>query len=126
MATTSAKPFSISFGTHKSKQPPPAPSNPRKRPRSTLEDQDSDNEEKPRAQAVTGFDQAAGGAISTSITSDKSPLIIQPQKNRDWREETRQKRVKNLLPAEVQAAQQRVSTAQGNGGVDNALRMEIL
>ena len=106
MATTSSKPFSISLSSSKSKlqKPPPPSSNPRKRPHSALADPDSDHEEHSHPQLVTGFDQSNGGAVSIVNTIEKAPLVIKPQKNRDWREESRRKRGKNLLPTDAQVA----------------------
>jgi len=101
MAGPSTKPFSLSFGSSKSK--PPAPIPPRKRPHSALAEQDSDHEDDSGPQTVTAFDQSAGGAIGSSAIQTKAPLVIQVEKNRDWREESRRKRGKNILPAEVQA-----------------------
>ncbi|KAL9634066.1 MAG: hypothetical protein Q9164_004311 [Protoblastenia rupestris] len=114
MAATSAKPFSISFGANKSKLPPP-PSTSKKRPHSALADPDSDHEEQSEPQIVTGFDQSAGGAIGTSRSQTKAPLVIRAQQNRDWREESRRKRGRNLLPAEVQAARDGANGALLNG-----------
>ena len=102
----SAKPFSISLSS-KPKAPQAAPPNPKKRPHSSLaDDSDSDQEWSGNGpQLVSAFDHSAGGAIGISgIEVAKAPLVIQAQKNRDWREESRRKRGKNLLPAEVQAA----------------------
>ena len=96
-----SKPISISFGASKPKGPPiPAP---RKRPHSALTDNsDGEDEGQPAAQLVSGFDQS--GAVVTNGRKEEKPLlIIQAEKNRDWREESRRKRQKNLLPAEVQA-----------------------
>ena len=115
MATATSKPFSISFGSSKSKQPPPPPSSSRKRPHSALADPDSDREDEPQPQIVTAFDQSAGGAIGTSKVQTKAPLVIQAQRNRDWREESRRKRGKNLLPAEVQAARVGANIQQVSG-----------
>ena len=115
MAATSSKPFSISFGSSKPKQAQ-APLLSKKRPHSALADPDSDHDEEHSGpQKVTGFDQSAGGAISTSTESRKGPLVIQAQKNRDWREESRRKRRKNLLPAEVQAARNNTNGVHTNG-----------
>ena len=114
MAATSAKPFSISFGSNKSKLPPP-PSTSKKRPHSALADPDSDHEEQSESQIVIGFDQSAGGAIGTSKSQTKAPLVIRAQQNRDWREESRRKRGRNLLPAEVQAVRDGANGALLNG-----------
>ena len=99
------KPFSISF----SKAKPSSGSKPltaKKRPHSSLAEDDSDNEEKPpKAQLVSAFDHSAGGAIGINgLEPKKGPLVIQVQKNRDWREESLKKKGKNLLPEEVQQA----------------------
>lgn len=115
MAATSSNPFSISFGSSKPKKAQP-PSLSKKRPHSALADPDSDHEEeRSEPQTVTGFDQSAGGAIGTSKEPKKGPLVIQAQKNRDWREESRRKRRKNLLPAEVQAARKSTNGVHTNG-----------
>ena len=97
-----SKPISISFGAPKPKGPPiPAP---RKRFHSALADNsDGEDEGQPAAQLVSGFDQS-GAVVSNGRKVEKPLLIIQAEKNRDWREESRRKRQKTLLPAEVQAA----------------------
>lgn len=96
------KPISISFGAPKPKGPP-APA-PRKRPHSALADNsDGEDEGQPAAELVSGFDQS-GALVTNGKKGEKALLIIQAEKNRDWREESRRKRQKNLLPAEVQAA----------------------
>ncbi len=106
------KPFSISLPSSKPKHPLPSalkPLNPKKRPHSSLADSDSDNEATPHEpQLVSSFDHAAGGAIATNgVEKEKVPLVILAQRNRDWREESRRKRRKNLLPPEVQVPSQR-------------------
>lgn len=123
------KPFSISLSS-KSKPKPgkPAPtstsapsfsalsSGARKRPYSALADPDSDHEDQTAInghhEAVVGFG-VDGRAISVSDASNKKqPLVIKAEKNQDWRGESRRKRGKNLLPAEVQAQQQQQGKAQ--------------
>lgn len=96
------KPFSISFGSARPKNgPTPAL---KKRPHSALADHsDGEDEGQPAAELVSGFDQS-GAVVTNGRKEEKAPLIIQVEKNRDWREESRKKRRKNLLPAEVQAA----------------------
>ncbi|KAL8695492.1 MAG: hypothetical protein Q9218_000070 [Villophora microphyllina] len=129
-----SKPFSVSFGTSKtrisksgstSSSSSKPPDNPRKRPHSSLNaDSDSDTED-PRSKApqlVSAFDHSAGGAISVNgVEKAKEPLVIQGLKNRDWREESRrERRGKNLLPAEVQQARQQ----QQNGAAANGQKGE--
>lgn len=104
------KPFSIALPSSKPKQLLQTAArhlNFKKRPYSSLADSDSDDEiinQEP--QLVSSFDNSAGGAIT--INGDgkpKAPLVIQGQRNRDWREEARKKRGKNRLnlsPAELQ------------------------
>lgn len=103
-----SKSFSISLPNPKPKHAAiraPKPLNPKKRPHSSLADSDSDNDHADSSpQLVSSFDHSAGGAIGINgVNKTKAPLIVQGQKNRDWREESRRRR-KNLLPAEVQAA----------------------
>ena len=104
-----SKPFSISLGTKAKPKSAlsngSAPQISKKRPHSALADPDSDNEEsKSIVETVTGFD--SGKAISVNQTpNQKVPLVIKAEKNRDWRAESQRKKSKNLLPAEVQAAQ---------------------
>ena len=102
MAPGPSKPFSISFGSPKPKAAPILP--PKKRPHSALADNSGSEDEGSGPQLVTAFDQSAGGAITNGKGKEQAPLVIQVQRNRDWREESRKKRRKNLLPAEVQAA----------------------
>lgn len=101
------KPFSIALPSSKPKQllqTAPKHLNFKKRPYSSLADSDSDDEYiNQEPQLVSSFDNSAGGAIT--INGDgkpKAPLVIQGQRNRDWREEARKKKGKNFLPAELQ------------------------
>ncbi|KAH0543529.1 hypothetical protein FGG08_002197 [Glutinoglossum americanum] len=111
------KAFSLSLGTSKPK-PPPLSRRPLA-PSSALKDGTkrrhvttlSDSEEEDTAgtvsqpQLVSAFDHSAGGAIGADkVEEDRGPLVIPSQKNRDWREESKRKRGKNLLPPEVQQA----------------------
>ncbi|KAI4279593.1 MAG: hypothetical protein LQ337_000178 [Flavoplaca oasis] len=122
-STFTAKPFSISFGASKTKSSKPNTSQstpskhltPKKRPHSSLND-DSDSDPnhtvQRNPQLVSTFDRSAGGAIPLNGNEKaKEPLVIQPLQNRNWREESRRKRGKNLLPAEIQAQR----SAQANG-----------
>lgn len=103
-----SKPFSISLATSKVKVKPQSnlnSANPKKRLHSTLADSDSDREETYNGpQFVASFDHAAGGAIGVDGPQKaKAPLVIQSRTNKNWREEIRRRKGKNLLPAEVQA-----------------------
>lgn len=112
-AVGNPKPFSISFNSkskpHKSLSS--STQNPKKRPHSALADPDSDDEHTRtvHAEEVVGFDSGNAVIISSNNTAN-APLIIKSEKNRDWQEESRRKRGKNILPAEAQAAQ------NGNNG----------
>lgn len=113
------KPFSIALPSSKPKQILQTARKPlgfKKRPHSSLTDSESDDETiNQEPQLVSSFDNSAGGAIT--INGDgkpKAPLVIQSQRNRDWREETRRKRGKNLLPAEIQG------TRSGQVPLENA------
>lgn len=113
------KPFSISLAASKAKQRPQTnlnPTNPKKRLHSSLADSDSDNEASPSGpQLVTSFDHAAGGAIGVDgLQKTKAPLVIQARMNRNWREEIRRKKGKNILPAEVQAIRSGQDLAHSN------------
>ena len=116
-AVNISKPFSISFGSAKSKITPIAA--PRKRPHSALAEADSDHEEENDGpQLVSAFDQS-GAIISNGILKTKTPLlVIQAEKNKDWREESRKRSRKNLLPAEVQAAQSGRSRDLGTAHIE--------
>ena len=104
MAVLPSKPFSISFGSSKTKPTPAAA--PKKRPHSALAEPDSDHEDETSGpQLVSAFDQS-GAVVTENLSKGQAPLVIQVEKNRDWREESRKKRRKNLLPEEVRAAQQ--------------------
>lgn len=107
-STNPSKPFSISLVTSKLKARPQSSlnsTNPKKRLHSTLADSDSEKDDSSSGpQLVASFDHAAGGAIGVDgPQKTKAPLIIQSRTNRNWREEIRRKKGKNLLPAEVQA-----------------------
>lgn len=102
------KPFSISLAISKAKPRSQAslnPTNTKKRLHSSLAESDSDNEASSSGpQLVASFDHAAGGAIGIDGPQKaKAPLVIQSRMNKNWREEIRRKKGKNLLPAEVQA-----------------------
>ncbi|MCJ1287180.1 hypothetical protein MMC26_006528 [Xylographa opegraphella] len=108
---SSSKPFSISLSSKVKPISSSAPvANPRKRPRSSLaEESDSEGHERlgHAPQLVSAFDHSAGGAIGESnLKEPKAPLVIQRQSNRNWREEGRRKRGRNLLPAEERAARE--------------------
>ena len=133
-----SKPISISLGskikvnsklgqTNGSAHQPPSSSSSssKKRPHSALADPDSDNEESTsRVETVTGFD--SGKAVSKDQTNiTKTPLVIKAEKNRDWREGSRKKRSKNLLPAEVQRAAQNGDQSRPNREDGDADRVEV-
>ena len=124
-----SKPFSISLGSKaKPKSTPaskPSPLNAaKKRPHSALADPDSDNEETSAGpETVTGFDSGKAISISNGAQT-KAPLVIKSEKNRDWKEESRKKKGKNLLPAEAQAAQNGSQNGQAQPG-SNVERSEV-
>ena len=98
---TSSGPFSLSLGGPKFKSTgsslshrPLASLNGHKRPHSSLHgSDDEDDEPEPQARLVSGFDHAAGGAISFGEPqAQKGPLVIAPLRNRDWRDESRRRR----------------------------------
>ena len=78
----------------------PPPTNGVKRPRAALHDDEDEGETNGKAQTVSHFDAAAGGAVDASRKKeDKGPLLIAPQANRDWRDKASQrKRQKSGLP----------------------------
>ena len=91
---------------------------------------DSDSDPETHAQhshqLVSAFDHSAGGAISVNgVEKRKEPLVIQGLKNRDWREESRRKRGKNLLPAEVQQARRNGEVINGRGKEGDVERDEV-
>lgn len=118
-AASSLKPFSLSLSKAKTVLSNTKPVNPRKRPHSSLAEDDSENDDTfSKAQLVSAFDHSAGGAISLNDHDQKKgPLIIQAQKNLDWREESHRRKGKNLLPPELQAT--RAREVQGNGSFGN-------
>ncbi|KAL8764879.1 MAG: hypothetical protein Q9209_007842 [Squamulea sp. 1 TL-2023] len=134
-STSASKPFSMPLGASKAKSSTSVdtllnsarPQNPRKRPHSSLND-DSDSDADDRAQRtpqlVSAFDHSAGGAIAINGREKANePLVIQALKNRNWREESRRKRGKNLLPAEVQA--QRAAQSNRVNGQGDVERDEV-
>jgi G-patch domain len=98
----------ISFGFGKSKGAAPSKSTvslpvPKAKPASGLKstlrnDSDNEEEEEPKHESVTGF--SPSGAVLSRPVQEKAERIIKNTGNGDWR-----KRGKNLLPVEVQAAQ---------------------
>ncbi|KAJ9663461.1 DNA primase large subunit Spp2 [Coniosporium apollinis] len=114
MADIKAAPkFSLALGTKKA---PSSQTTKSKRPHSSLQDSDDEDAGHAQPQEVSHFDQLAGGAIGVNgAKQSKGPLVIQSQKNRDFRDESRRKRQKNGLPAEAQARANGVVTKEPNG-----------
>jgi len=110
--------FSLALGSKRAAPPPTRT----KRPHSSLQDEDEEEVHGSQPQHVSHFDQSAGGAIDANETKkDRGPLVILKQENRDWREESRRKRQRNLLPAEAQAAQANgVSTTEDGEPAEGA------
>lgn len=97
------KGFSLTSKPNTKAKPAP-PSSLGKRPRATFahdEDSDSDHGRNGKHESVTGFGE--GGAIRREEKKVEGPLVIPKLANRDWRGT---KKGKNLLPPEVQAAQE--------------------
>ena len=121
MTTLQSKPFSISFGSSKAKTLSTTAT--KKRPHSALAEPDSDREDESSGpQLVSAFDQS-GAVVGNGGPKSQVPLVIQAEKNRDWREESRRKRRKNLLPAEVQASQD--SSGKNGGPAPHIERDEV-
>ncbi|KAI4154323.1 MAG: hypothetical protein LQ340_001753 [Diploschistes diacapsis] len=99
------KPFSISLGSKPKTLALPKVNE--KRPYSAIAADDSEGENdgvEGRSQLVLSFDRSVGGAITLGNTKEATgPLVIEGQKNRDWRDEAQRKRRKILLPEEEQA-----------------------
>ncbi|KAF2769913.1 hypothetical protein EJ03DRAFT_271586 [Teratosphaeria nubilosa] len=80
----------------------PAASNGVKRSHASLREDDEDDYEEGKAQKVSHFDTAAGGAVDESRRRpEDKPLVIVPQANRDWREASKRRKQKNGLPPEA-------------------------
>ncbi|TKA72788.1 hypothetical protein B0A55_07332 [Friedmanniomyces simplex] len=90
-------------------RPPPRPTNGTKRSHAALrEDDDEDHHDSGRAQTVSHFDKAAGGAIDeANKDQEQGPLVITAQANRDWKEAQggRRKRQRHGLPERGSQAQ---------------------
>ncbi|GAB7359370.1 hypothetical protein MBLNU230_g6021t1 [Neophaeotheca triangularis] len=124
--------ISFSLGGSKKKQQP-APSNGVKRARALIGEDEDDSRDVKRTQAVTQFNASAGGAIGDHVEPEKGPLVIEPQKNRDWKEASKRKRQRSALPghgqedegrslAEMEAAVKRVEDARPGYGLNVAKR----
>ncbi|KAH9825398.1 G-patch domain [Teratosphaeria destructans] len=80
----------------------PAASNGVKRAHASLREDDEDDHGEGKAQKVSHFDKAAGGAVDESRRKlEDKPLVIVPQANRDWREASKRRKQKNGLPVEA-------------------------
>jgi hypothetical protein len=98
--TSDPPPQKVSLSLGRLKKPAPASSqatNSLKRPRDALRDnEDGDNEdleEQQRATKVSHFDLKAGGALDESNRkTEKAPLVIARQANRDWKDAANRKR----------------------------------
>lgn len=105
-----SKPFSVSFSTahkkpvNRSQDAKPSSGSSLRRPRHLANDESDEEEAVPVPEEVTGFDTS--GAISKhATTKDKEPLVIKVDSRNNWRDRAGiNRRGKNLLPAEVQAA----------------------
>jgi hypothetical protein len=99
--------FSLSLGAKKQ-----ASTVTRKRPAALLGDLDDDVDAGPKAQEVSAFDTAAGGAIDASAPqATTAPVVIAPQPNRDWRAESRKKQ-RSRLPDGAQQGHNPVSVKE--------------
>jgi hypothetical protein len=102
--TSDSPPQKVSLSLGRLKKAPPAPTNGVKRPRDALRDnEEGDNEdleEQQRATKVSHFDLKAGGALDESNRkTEKAPLVIARQANRDWKDAAnRNKRQRSGLP----------------------------
>lgn len=112
--TDPAPKISFSLGGSKKKQQPPATTNSLKRPRAFIGEDEEDTRDTKRTQAVTQFDASAGGAIGDYVEPEKGPLVIEPQKNRDWKEASKRNR------------QRQRSTLPGKGNEDAKRKLEDL
>jgi hypothetical protein len=96
----------ISLSLSARKKPPPT--NGVKRSHTALQDHDHDDEtEIGQSQDVSHFDRSKGGAVDEKkFVEDKGPLIIAPQKNRDWKEASvRNKRFRYAQTADAERLQ---------------------
>lgn len=93
------KKISLALGGAKKASRPPA-ANGLKRPRASLQDDEEDDGTDDRAQTVSHFDQKAGGAIDENQPkSDRGPLVISAQKNRNWKDASKRRRQQSELPS---------------------------
>jgi hypothetical protein len=96
----------ISLSLSARKKPPPT--NGVKRSHTALQDHDHEDEaEIGQSQDVSHFDRSKGGAVDEKkVVEDKGPLIIAPQKNRDWKEASvRNKRFRYAQTADSERLQ---------------------
>lgn len=111
--------ISLSLGVKRKAAAPPKKVN---LAHSKLHDSDDEDVAAPQAQEVSGFDQSAGGAISSvkdaRSSASQGPKIIPSQRNRDWREASRRGRQKKIsLSADAQGSGGQNGSAQPNGTV---------
>lgn len=113
-----AKPFTVSLSKRTTDTKPqfrsPLPSKgsarnvaPNRSNRALYQDfSDEEEETQPEHQEVVGFDSTAGGAIRKhAAAEEKAPLVIKVEGKNNWRDRPGvNRRGKNLLPQEVQAA----------------------
>src|ERR1700742_81002 len=92
------KKVSLAFGPK-----PPKPLNGIKRSHAALHDSDDEDGGNSQHHEISFFDQAAGGAIHASGSSNKkgAPLVIPALPNHDRLEYGRKKRQRSGLPAEI-------------------------
>nr|POE63406.1 pre-mrna-splicing factor spp2 [Quercus suber] len=102
MSIDAAPKISLALGTKK--QPQPSPTNGVKRSHAALGDEDDEAEHHGRVEEVSHFDQRKGGAIDSSRSEPRGPLVIASQSNRDWKQASHRngnKRQRNGLPADA-------------------------
>jgi len=96
----SATKVSLSLGARKK----PAATNGVKRPHAALRDHDDEAQNESRAQTVTHFDHS-GAVDAKKPAPEQGPMVIAPQKNRDWKEASaRNKRARYAQVADAERA----------------------
>ena len=91
--------ISLSLGVKRPSKPPPT--NGVKRSHASLREDEDDAHVQHEPQTVSHFDKEAGGAVDEHSKPMDEPLIIAPQKNRDWRESSKRRKQAHALGHEL-------------------------
>lgn len=115
MADTASQPrISLALGGARKAR---LPANGVKRPHSALDNKDDEDGDESlvrggSSSTVSHFDAKAGGAIDQNRPKSSAPLVIAPQKNRDWKAASKRRRQHGQLDERTHDAAQQIAAIE--------------